>query len=138
MFQRASLYWELSELSPVSRANSSGSPVTGPTLTALIARTMASATCAVSISWGRYADAKSPGTGPVALGSSYRSVHSTRAGDWWSTTCTSLSWAKASRPCGASWRAAAGRDAEVGPHQSRVGRLGHDLAVALRVGAPGP
>ena len=32
MFQRISLYWQLSELSPVSIANSSGSPVTGPVL----------------------------------------------------------------------------------------------------------
>ena len=53
MFQRTSLYWQLSELSPVSIANSSGSPVTGPFLIALIARTMASPTCAVSISCGR-------------------------------------------------------------------------------------
>ncbi len=39
-----------------------------------------------------------PGDLPAAFGSSKRSVHSTRIGDWWSTTCTSLSWAKASRP----------------------------------------
>jgi hypothetical protein len=92
------LYWQLSELSPVSIANRSGSPVTGADRTAFTARTIASPTCAVSISCGRYAEAKSPGTWPVAFGSSYRSVHSTRAGDWWSTTCTSLSCAKASTP----------------------------------------
>ena len=44
MFQRISLNWQLSELSPVSIANDSGSPVTGARLIALIARTMASPT----------------------------------------------------------------------------------------------
>jgi hypothetical protein len=97
MFQRISLYWQLSELSPVSIANSSGSPVTGAREIALTARTIASPTWAVSISCGRYADAKRSVVCPVVFGSSYLSVHSTRAGDWWSTTCTSLSWAKASR-----------------------------------------
>ena len=53
MFQRTSLYWQLSVLSPVSIANSSGRPVTGPFLMALIARTIASPTWAESISCGR-------------------------------------------------------------------------------------
>ena len=53
MFQRISLSWQLSVLSPVSIANCSGSPVTGPLLTALTARTIASPICAESISWGR-------------------------------------------------------------------------------------
>jgi hypothetical protein len=53
MFQRTSLYWQLSLLSPVSIANRSGSPVTGPFLTALTALTIASPTCADSISCGR-------------------------------------------------------------------------------------
>ncbi len=70
MFQRTSLYWQLSELSPVSIANSSGSPVTGAVFTALMARTMASPTWALSISWGRYAEAKIPGTWPEVFGSS--------------------------------------------------------------------
>jgi hypothetical protein len=53
MFQRTSLSWELSELSPVCSAKASGAPVTGPTPTRLTARTIASATWAVSTSWGR-------------------------------------------------------------------------------------
>ncbi len=53
MLQRTSLYWQLSVLSPVSIANSSGSPVTGPLFTWLSARTMASPTWAESISCGR-------------------------------------------------------------------------------------
>ncbi len=53
MFQRTSLYWQLSELSPVSIANSNGSPVTGALETALSARTIASPTWAESISWAR-------------------------------------------------------------------------------------
>ncbi len=65
MFHRVSLCWELSELSPVCSANDNGMPVTGPVLTALTARTMASATWAVSSSWGRCAAANSPGTGSV-------------------------------------------------------------------------
>ena len=63
MFQRTSLRWLLSELSPVCRVNASGRPVTGPTPMRPIARTIASATCAVSISCGRYADPKRPTVG---------------------------------------------------------------------------
>ena len=37
MFQRTSLYWQLSELSPVWIANASAWPVTGPTPTRLTA-----------------------------------------------------------------------------------------------------
>ena len=128
MFQRISLCWQLSELSPVSIANSSGSPVTGARVIALTALTMASATWAESISWGRYAEAKIPGTWPVSFGSSYRSVHSTRAGDWWSTTCTSLSWAKASR-----WRRALVRLAPAAmPTSVRTVRASPALATILR------
>ena len=58
MFQRISLSWLLSELSPVCSVKASGRPVTGPTPISLIARTIASATWAVSISCGRYADAE--------------------------------------------------------------------------------
>ena len=53
MFQRSSLSWALSVLSPVWIAKASGVPVTGPTPTWLTARTIASATWAVSVSWGR-------------------------------------------------------------------------------------
>ena len=53
MFQRISLYWELSELSPVWIANASGLPVTGPAPIWLISRTIASTIWAVSTSWGR-------------------------------------------------------------------------------------
>ncbi len=53
MFQRISLSWELSELSPVWIARSSVRPVTGPTPMALISRTIASAIWPDSISWGR-------------------------------------------------------------------------------------
>ena len=70
MFQRVSLNWQLSVLSPVSIANCSGTRVTGPHLTAFTARTIASPICAESISCGRYAEAKMPGVWPVALGSS--------------------------------------------------------------------
>lgn len=94
MFQRTSLSWELSELSPVWMASASGLPVTGPAAMALSWRTIASAIWPVSISCGRYAEANSPVAGR-ALVSSNRSAHSTRIGDWASTTCTSLSWAKA-------------------------------------------
>ena len=94
MFQRISLSWELSELSPVWIASASGLPVTGPAATLLSWRTIASAMWPESISCGRYAEAKIPVLGS-ALSSSNRSVHSTRIGDWASTTCTSLSWAKA-------------------------------------------
>ncbi len=65
MFQRVSLNCELSELSPVCSANDSGRPVTGPCTTWLIARTIASATWAVSSSCGRCAPANRPGTGSV-------------------------------------------------------------------------
>ena len=53
MFHRVSLCWQLSVLSPVSIANCSGRPVTGPFFTALTARTIASLICVDSISWGR-------------------------------------------------------------------------------------
>ncbi len=53
MYQRISLYWQLSELSPVSIANEKGMPVAGPFFWALTAWTIASATCAERISWGR-------------------------------------------------------------------------------------
>ena len=74
MFQRTSLYWQLSELSPVWIAKENGVPVAGPFFCALTACTIASATWAESISWGRYDDENSPGV-------SNRSTHSTRAGD---------------------------------------------------------
>ena len=61
MFQRTSLYWQLSALSPVWIAKENGRRVAGPRWSALIVCTMASATCAVSISWGRYDDENSPG-----------------------------------------------------------------------------
>ncbi len=91
MYQRVSLYWQLSELSPVSIANEKGTPVAGPFFWALTACTIASATCAESISWGRYDEDSSPGV-------SNRSSHSTRAGDWWSTMWMSLNWTNAWRP----------------------------------------
>ena len=53
MFQRISLYWELSELSPVWMAKASGWPVTGPAPISLSSRTIASATWADRISCGR-------------------------------------------------------------------------------------
>ena len=53
MFQRTSLYWELSELSPVWIARPAVCPVTGPRPIALISRTIASAIWPESISWGR-------------------------------------------------------------------------------------
>ena len=60
MFQRISLSWLLSELSPVWMASASRFPVTGPRAILLIRRTIASATWPVSISWGRYAEVKIP------------------------------------------------------------------------------
>ncbi len=80
MFHRISFSWLLSELSPVSIAKVNGSPSAGAAVMALTARTIASDTCAVMASWGRQAEEKSPGDGR-GLGSSYRSTHSTRAGD---------------------------------------------------------
>ena len=53
MFQRTSLSWELSELSPVWIASASGLPVTGPAVISLMRRTIASAIWPESISWGR-------------------------------------------------------------------------------------
>ena len=53
MFQRISLYWVLSELSPVWIAKASFLPVTGPAAIALISRTMASATWPLRTSCGR-------------------------------------------------------------------------------------
>ena len=105
MFQRISLSWLLSELSPVWIANCSELPSTGPAPSALTARTMESATCADRISWGRYAELNRPIVGALEVpGSSNRSNHSSRAGDWWSTTCTSVSWTKV-----ALWTRAAAR-----------------------------
>ena len=53
MFQRVSLCWQLSELSPVWIANENGVPVAGPFFCVLTAWTIASATCAERISCGR-------------------------------------------------------------------------------------
>ena len=53
MFQRTSLYWQLSELSPVWIAKARFWPVTGPRPTRLTARTIESAIWGVSISCGR-------------------------------------------------------------------------------------
>ena len=91
MCQRSSLRWVLSALSPVLIAKSSGRPVTGPPGSALSACTMASATCAVSISCGRYADWNGNWVANGEPGSLYRSRNSTRAGDCASMTCMSVS-----------------------------------------------
>ena len=53
MFQRTSLSWELSELSPVWIASANGLPVTGPEPIRFTVRTIESATWPVSISCGR-------------------------------------------------------------------------------------
>ncbi len=53
MFQRTSLNWQLSALSPVWIAKDNFLPVTGPRPILLMACTIASATCVVRISCGR-------------------------------------------------------------------------------------
>ena len=70
MFQRISLYWQLSVLSPVSIANSSGSPVTGPFLTALIGAHHRVADLGGEHLLRPVGRREDPGTWPVALGSS--------------------------------------------------------------------
>ena len=50
MFQRISLYWLLSELSPVWIASASGVPLTGPAPILLMRLTIDSATWALSTS----------------------------------------------------------------------------------------
>ncbi len=81
MFQRISLYWVLSVLSPVLTAKASGAPYAGPTPISLIRRTIASATCTESISLGRYEPVTLASPAKREPGSLYRSRNSTRAGD---------------------------------------------------------
>ena len=122
MFQRTSLYWELSELSPVWMASASGLPVTGPTPIALISRTIASAIWPGEHLLGAVGRAEEP-VGGSGEGSSSRSMNSSRSGDWASTMCTSLSCANAitgaraaGRPGAASARGRCGRRcASAGP-----------------------
>ncbi len=102
MFQRISLNWELSELSPVWMASASGRPVTGPIPILLISRTMASAIWPDRNSCGRYAELNS--VGGIGDGSSSRSANSSRSGDWASTMWTSLSWANAIIGVRDAWR----------------------------------
>ena len=81
MYQRSSLYWQLSQLSPVTTANDSAWPQAGPPVSALTARTAASPTCTESISCGRYEPLIRLKPLNSAPGPLNRSRYSTRAGD---------------------------------------------------------
>src|ERR671914_2027525 len=91
MNQRVSLYCCESALSPVSTVSSARLPVTGD-LASRTRRTIASLTCVVRASWGRWAAEKglAPGTRWVV------SIGSTRPGDSSSTIWKSDSWRKLS------------------------------------------
>src|SRR2546423_15065824 len=78
--QRSSFHWVLSTLSPVVIAKSSARPVTGPPARPLIDRTIASATCAVSISHGRDADENGTVDAAARLGPLHRPRNSPLAG----------------------------------------------------------
>jgi hypothetical protein len=53
MYERSSLSWQLSVVSPVTTVNASGAPETGPAASPRTARIIASATWNVNSSWAR-------------------------------------------------------------------------------------
>jgi len=95
MYQRVSLYWTLSTMSPVRMVKAGGSPSIGPCPMLRTARTPASTSCVLSISCGRYAESVLNADWlPSAGRSASRSLNSTRLGDLSSTICRSDIWTK--------------------------------------------
>ena len=109
MFQRNSLSWQLSELSPVWIAKASGAPLTGPCFALLTARTIASAVCRVSISW----DGSSTGAARAWVAAGVLVLEAVDVldphGDCASTMCTSVRCANAVTGCAARDRCGAAR-----------------------------
>ena len=138
MFQRISLSWELSELSPVWIASASGLPVTGPAAIVLSWRTIASAIWPESISCGRYAEVKIP-----VLGSGRRVVepvgplHAQRRLGVDDVHVGELG--ERDQRLAARWPAGARRTAEVGADQVRLaGRLDDRVGSPRRPRCRGP